>query len=91
MIYVCGDKETFSTPFVNIYQKEHYLTFDIQCNQSLCNNQTTLQQVKSIMYKYNITVIPDGHLYSQSYKLTSSTVITMTMVLILLVKDQIIV
>jgi hypothetical protein len=47
--YVCGDKGIFSTPFVDIYQSEHYLSFDIQCNQSLCNNQTTLQQVKSII------------------------------------------
>jgi len=83
LIYVCGDKDIFSIPFVNIYQSEHYLTFDIQCNQSLCNNQTTLQQVKSIMYKYDINITPDGRLYNHSYKLIPSVVVTMIMIFIL--------
>lgn len=79
--YVCGDKDIYSTPFVDIYQSEHYLAFSIQCNQTLCNNQTTLQQVKSIMYKYEITVTQDGHLYlsNQCSNFIASIVLTIFM------------
>lgn len=83
IINVCGDKDIFSTPFVNIYQSNHYLTFDIQCNQSLCNNQTTLQEVKSIIHKYHITMTPDGRLYNLSSKLISSAVVTIFMIIVL--------
>jgi hypothetical protein len=39
------------------------------------------------MYKYDITITPDGRLYNQSYKLIPSIVITMIMIFILFFKD----
>lgn len=81
-IYVCGDKDVFSTPFVDIRQSQHGLTFDIQCTQMLCNNQTTLEQVKSIVYKYDITITPDGHLYNQSPRLIASILLIILLMIL---------
>lgn len=90
IIRVCGDKEIFSEPFVSIYQSQHYLSFDIQCNQSICNNQTTLQEVKAIMFKYGITVTPDGGLLNFGSKLIVSISSIIIMLLLTLVFNRIV-
>ena len=49
--------------YVNMYQShDGYATFDVGCNRSLCNTQSTLQSVKNVMFKYNVTITLDGHL-----------------------------
>jgi hypothetical protein len=49
--------------FVSMYQSEsNYGTFDVQCNRSLCNVIQTLQAVKNVMFKYNVTITSDGRL-----------------------------
>jgi len=48
--------------FVSMYQMDKDNEFNFQCNRSLCNDQSTLRDVKRIMFKYNITKTPDGRL-----------------------------
>jgi len=47
---------------VSIYQYSNYASFDVHCNRSLCNNNSILQNVKDIMFKYNVTTALDGRL-----------------------------
>ncbi len=51
--------------------------FNFQCNRSLCNDQSTLRDVKRIMFKYNITKTLDGRLNHGSRFILSISLLIM--------------
>ncbi|CAF4979477.1 unnamed protein product, partial [Rotaria sp. Silwood1] len=50
------------TVAVYMYQSHSSAAFTVYCNRTLCNTNLTLQAVKDIMFKYNVTAISDGRL-----------------------------
>lgn len=64
--------------FVSMYRSGNDDMFDFQCDESLCNNQTTLQNIKRIMFEYNVTKTLDGRL-DGSRLVISISLIIMTM------------
>ena len=59
--------------YVAIYQASvDDASFDVHCNRSLCNTRSTLDAVKEVVFKYGITVTPDGRLVNESTSTTST-------------------
>ena len=68
---------------VNIFDYGSFAMFDIKCNRSLCNGPMTLQAVKEIMFKYNITKTIDGRLNNGS-RLSLSFTFLLSIIIFLL-------
>lgn len=59
--------------YVSIYQSTiDDASFDVHCNRSLCNTRSTLDAVKDVVFKYGITVTPDGRLTNGSTAVIST-------------------
>ena len=62
-------------PYVAIYQSSaDDASFDVHCNRSLCNTRSILDAVKELVFKYGITVTPDGRLVNESTSTTSTLI-----------------
>jgi hypothetical protein len=71
---------------VNTYINTHhsdanYASFNVHCNRSLCNTQSTLQAAKELMFKYNVIKTPDERL--DGSRLIISTSLTIMMIFLL--------
>jgi hypothetical protein len=62
---------------INMYQEKDDATFDIRCNRNLCNGRSTLQAVKQILYRHNITQTPDGRLNGSRFHISIFLMIIM--------------
>lgn len=54
---------TETTPrriFGSSSQSNKHATFRVECKQSLCNNNSTLDAIRELMLKYNVTATLDG-------------------------------
>lgn len=81
----CNYDWTISNAYIQIYQTDSNLSsFDIDCNQSLCNTYSIAQAAKQLMFKHRITVTPIGLLYNSISKLMISTVFIIMMIFIAL-------
>jgi hypothetical protein len=58
----CDNQLIFQSQYVSIYDSGTFARFSIACNRSLCNGPMTLQAVKEVMFKHNITQTIDGRL-----------------------------
>lgn len=47
---------------VSMFELSNMAFFEVKCNRSLCNGPLTFQTVKELMFKYQITNTPHGHL-----------------------------
>jgi hypothetical protein len=62
---VCG--KWAQSPFVSMDQSDISARFDVNCNRSLCNDNSTLQTVKELMFKYKVTATSDGRLVDKGF------------------------
>ncbi|CAF1257489.1 unnamed protein product [Rotaria sp. Silwood1] len=62
---------------ISMYQEKNYATFDVRCNQNLCNGHATLKAVKQILFRHNITQTPDGRLNGASFRVSILLMIIM--------------
>ena len=81
--YTCDNEKYGFKKYVSIYDSGKYATFDFQCNRSLCNGHMTMEEVKKILFKYNVTKTLEGRLRSHSVKLTFSSIICILTLLFL--------
>ncbi|CAF3631270.1 unnamed protein product [Rotaria socialis] len=64
--YYCNTGMHARLGYLNISDSGSFATFDIHCNQSLCNELSTLKAAKSILFKYGLTETPEGRLNNSS-------------------------
>jgi hypothetical protein len=67
---------------VSISDFGQYASFEIKCNRSLCNGPMTLQAVKEVMFKYNITKTIDGRL-NNALRLSLSSTFLILLIIVL--------
>jgi hypothetical protein len=58
----CSGGIMSDTIAVSMYQSSNHITFNIYCNRTLCNENSTLQAVKNLLFNHNVTVTLDGQL-----------------------------
>jgi hypothetical protein len=84
IIRSCDNEKYGLKKYVSIYDSGSFSTFDFQCNRSLCNGHMTMEAVKNIMFKYNVTKTMEGRLKNNSLKLKLSKIILMLIIICLL-------
>jgi hypothetical protein len=85
----CDNELKGSEKYVSMYDSGKYAVFSIKCNRSLCNGPMTMQAVKEIMFKYNVTKTMEGRLNSGLRRTLSSTFRMLIIVYLLLNQLQI--
>jgi hypothetical protein len=79
----CDTEQTVGNAYVSIYQSNSdFARFSVHCNRSLCNTHSTLQGVKDLMFKYNITVTADEGLNGSRLMISTSLMIMMICIVI---------
>jgi hypothetical protein len=74
----CDTKLDVGDAYINIYQSDNdYALFEVYCNRSLCNSQSTLQTAKELMFKYGVTITEDGRLDGSRLIISTSLMIIM--------------
>ncbi|CAF1583523.1 unnamed protein product [Rotaria sp. Silwood1] len=58
----CTHEKSHISVYIMTYLLINDSTFDVACNRSLCNNNSTLRDVKELMFKHNVTVTLSGRL-----------------------------
>jgi hypothetical protein len=79
----CDTEQAVGNAYVSIYQSTSDFTrFSVHCNRSLCNTHSTLQGVKDLMFKHNVTVTADGRLNGSRLMISTSLMIMMICIVI---------
>jgi len=80
----CENELSTNPLSVSIYDSSNFATFTMKCNRSLCNGPLTLQTVKEILFKYNVTKTIEGRLNNHGLYLSLSSTFLMLIVIFLL-------
>jgi hypothetical protein len=79
----CDNIFMWGTSGIGISQSgDNSASFSVYCNKSLCNTYSTLEQAKALMFKYNVTLTPDGRLTGSRLIISTSLMIVMILFLI---------
>ncbi|CAF1398154.1 unnamed protein product [Adineta steineri] len=62
---------------IRMYQDPSTATFDILCTRNLCNTQSTLNSIKDILFRYNVTQTPDGRLTGSRFQVSAFLILIM--------------
>jgi len=84
IIRSCNNENYITQNYVSMYDSGRFATFDFKCNRSLCNGRMTMEAVKKIMYKYNVTKTIEGRLNNSLRSTLSSTLLMLFIVSLLL-------
>jgi hypothetical protein len=83
LTHSCQNELITGVSQVTMYQSDNnYATFDIRCNRNFCNGHLTLDAVKQIMFKYNVTKTPDGRLNHGSRSIISIKIILISILML---------
>ncbi|CAF1048657.1 unnamed protein product [Adineta steineri] len=85
IIQSCSNDMHTKLSYLNISDSGSHATFNINCNRPLCNGQLTLKAVKDIMFKYNVTLSPQGRLNNGSQFIKISSGLMMIIVVTILI------
>ena len=69
----CNNKLFTQSQSVIVMDSGKLARFSIDCNRSLCNGAVTLQAVKEIFFKYNLTKTIEGRLNNDGFRLSLSS------------------
>jgi hypothetical protein len=79
----CDTEQTVGNAYVSIYHSDsNFALFNVHCNRSVCNTHSTLQSVKNLMFKHNITVTADGRLNGSRFIVSTTLMIAMIFIVI---------
>lgn len=71
----CEGEAAIPTKYVSIYDSGDFSTMTIHGNRSLCNGVLTAQTIKNILFKYNVTINPNGRLKNTAKTLSFSSLL----------------
>ena len=81
----CDYGLTRNAKSITIVDFGRFSSFEVKCNRSFCNGALTIQAVKEIMFKYNVTISIDGQLNNGIRRCLSSTFLILIVLLLRLV------